>query len=291
MLKFYQTTLVIAVRHRILTLLFSVFILAASLYFFVTLPKGFVPPVDMNYLIGFCISEQGVSPDSMRDKLKDLEPLIRSNSNVRSVLNVSGHPQRNQGFSIAFLNDRPPREAPAQRVMAELLPVVNSVPGLLTFYSVPPLIEVSTETSASPYQLVLQSSDTKALLKNAEKLTYAMYGTPQITRVNSNLYIKNPEAFININRDKALSLGITAEDIEQTSFSSYGSREISNIYGTTDTYKVILQVDKDYQLYPDQLSSLYLKNRSGEMVRLDVVADVQPRTGPLTVNHTVSFPR
>lgn len=290
MLKFYRWSLTLAVHHRIVTMLLSVFILAASLYLFIALPKGFVPPVDMNYLIGFCISEQGVSPDAMQEKLKELQPMVRANPNVRSVLNVAGYPQRNQGFTIAFLNDRPPRKVPAQKVMSELFPVVNSLPGLLTFYSVPPLIEVSTEISASPYQLILQSSDTWALFKNAEKLTYAMYATPQITGVNSNLYIKNPEAFININRDKAFSLGITAEDIEQSSFSSYGSREISNIYGTTDTYKVVLQVDKDYQRYPDQLSSLYLKNRIGEMVRLDVVADVQPRTGPLTVNHYGQFP-
>jgi HAE1 family hydrophobic/amphiphilic exporter-1 len=117
-----------------------------------------------------------------------------------------------------------------------------------------------------------------------------MYGVPEITGVNSNLYIKNPESFIKINRDKAFSLGITAGDIEQTSFSSYGSREISNIYGTTDTYKVVLEVEKDFQRYPDQLSSLYLKNVNGEMVRLDVVADVLPQTGPLTVNHYGQFP-
>ncbi len=64
---------------------------------------------------------------------------------------------------------------------------------------------------------------------------------------------------MDIKRDKARSLGITAEDLEQTAFSSYGAREISNIYGTTDTYKVILQVEKDFQRYPDQLSSLYLR--------------------------------
>lgn len=290
MLKFYRWSLTFAVRHRIVTMALSVGILAASLYFFAVLPKGFIPPVDMNYLIGFCISEQGVSPEAMQDKLKQLEPMVQAHPSVRSVLNVSGYPQRNQGFTIAFLKDRPPREVPAHKVMMDIFPSANSLPGLLVFYSVPPLIEVSTETSASPYQFILQSSDTRSLFKNAEKLTYAMYGMPEISGVNSNLYIKNPEAFININRDKALTLGISAEDIEQTSFSYFGSREISNIYGTTDTYKVILQVAKDFQLYPDQLSSVYLKNRTGEMVRLDVVADIQPRIGPLTVNHYGQFP-
>lgn len=290
MLRFYKVTLNLAAHHRIVTLSMSLVILAGTLYLFIALPKGFVPNVDMNYLVGFCISEQGVSPDAMLDKLKDLQPRIRANPNVRSVLNVAGYPQRNQGFTIAFLNDKPPRKVPAQEVMGQVFPAANSVPGMLTFFSVPPLIEISTEISASPYQLILQSTETETLFKSAEKLTYAMYGVPQIKGVNSNLYIKNPESFININRDKAFSLGITAGDIEQASFSSYGSREISNIYGTTDTYKVVLEVEKDFQRYPDQLSSLYLKNAKGDMVRLDVVADVSPRNGPLTVNHYGQFP-
>ncbi|MBI4964487.1 MAG: efflux RND transporter permease subunit [Desulfomonile tiedjei] len=290
MLKFYKRTLGLAVHHRGATMLVSVFILAASIYLFMVLPKGFVPPEDMNYLIGFCVSGQGISPQAMEQKLLELEPLVKSNPNVRSVLNVAGYPQRNQGFTIAFLNDRPPRKVQAQKIMADLAPVVNSVPGLLAFYTVPPLIEVSTEMSASPYLFIMQSADTRTLFKNAQKLNYAMYGMPQLTGVNSNLYIDNPEAFINIYRDKASSLGVTAEEVEQALFSAYGDREISNIYGTTDTYKVVLEIDKKYQRYEDQLSSLYLKSNSGEMIRLDVLADVAPHVGPLTVNHYGQLP-
>ncbi|MBI5248158.1 MAG: efflux RND transporter permease subunit [Desulfomonile tiedjei] len=290
MLKFYRWTLTKAVHHRIITLLISAGILAASIVLFVAIPKGFVPPVDMNYLIGFCVSEQGVSPEAMENKLQELEPKIQANPNVRSVLNVSGYPQRNQGFTIAFLNDRPPRKVTAQQVMSELAPVVNSVPGLMAFYSIPPLIEVSTEISASPYLFIMQSPDTKTLFRNAEKFTYAMYGLPELTRINSNLYIKNPEAFVNIHRDQASTVGVSAEAIEQTAYSAYGDREISNIYGTTDTYKVVLEIEKDFQRYPEQLSSLYLKSDTGQMVRLDAVADVVPHVGPLTVNHYGQLP-
>lgn len=290
MLKFYRRSLTLAVHHRIATLLVSAGILIASILLFLAMPKGFVPPVDMNYLIGFCVSEQGVSPDAMERKLRELEPRIQSNPNVRSVLNVSGVPQRNQGFTIAFLKDRPPRKATAQQVMAELAPVVNSVAGLMAFYSIPPLIEIRTETSASPYLLILQSADTKTLFRNAEKFTYAMYGLPQLTGVNSNLYIKNPEAFVDIQRDKASSVGVSAEAIEEAAYSAYGQREISNIYGTTDTYKVILEIEKGFQRYPEQLSSLYVKSDAGQMVRLDVLANVLPHVGPLTVNHYGQLP-
>jgi len=290
MLKWYRNSLQVVIHHRVATLLVSGAMLVVGIYLFMVMPKGFVPPVDMNYLIGFCVAEQGISPEGMRTNLSQLEPLVRSNPNVRSVLNVAGYPQRNQGFTIAFLNDRPPREATAQEVMAQLRPVVNSIPGMLAFYSVPPLIEIRTEISASPYLFILQSPDTKALFQNAEKITNAMYTLPQLTGVNSNLYIQNPEAFIQVHRDKASALGLTADDIEQAAFSSYGEREISNIYGTTDTYKVVLQIDPEFQRYSDQLSALYLKNNSGDMVRLDVVTDVVPRAGPLTVNHYGQLP-
>ncbi len=290
MLKYYDRSLRYVVGHRRLTLLGSAAILGATIYLFMTIPKGFMPAVDMNYLIGFCVAGQGVSPEAMQNNLRQLAPSVEANPQVRSVLTVAGYPQRNQGFTIAFLKDRPPRKVTAQQVMAELHPVVNSVPGLLTFYSVPPLVEIRTEITASPYLFIMQSPDTKTLFKNAQKFTYAMYGMPQITGVNSNLYIQNPEAYISINRDKASSLGITADDIEQLSFSSFGEREIANIYGTTDTYKVILEVDKDFQKYSDQLTSLYLKNKDGEMVRLDVVADITPQVGPLTVSHYGQLP-
>ena len=290
MLKFYRFTLTWVVHHRAVALAFSGVILAACVYFFVAVPKGFVPSVDMNYLIGFCISEQGISPQAMERNLLELQPRVRAHPGVKSVLNVSGYPQRNQGFTIAFLKDRPPRTVPAQQIMADLRPVVNSLPGLLTFYSVPPLIEIRTEITASPYLFIMQSADTRALFSNAQQFTYAMYGLPLITGVNSNLYIKNPEVFVNILRDKASSVGVTADEIEQASYSAYGEREISNIYATTDTYKVVLQVEKPFQRYQDQLSALYLKNTMGEMVRLDVVSDLQPRVGPLTVNHYGQIP-
>ncbi|MFH0822718.1 MAG: efflux RND transporter permease subunit, partial [Pseudomonadota bacterium] len=290
MKRFYSRTLGFALRHRLTTLAFSFLLFAGSLYLFVTMPKGFVPPMDMNYLIGFCVSGQGISPEAMERNLRELEPRVHANKNVRSVLNISGYPLRNQGFTIAFLHDRPPRPETAAKVMADLTPIVNSIPGMLVFYSVPPLIELRTEMAANPYLLILQSTDTRPLFQNAQKLNYAMFRLPQIGKVNSNLYVENPETFIRINRDKASTVGITANDVEQAALSAYADYEISNIYATTDTYKVILEVDKNFRTAPEQLSAVYLKNHTGEMVRLDVASDIVPAVGPLTVNHYGQLP-
>ena len=223
MLNNYDRSLRDVVGHRRLTLLGSAAILGATIYLFMTIPKGFMPAGDMNYLIGFCVAGQGVSPEAMQNNLRQLAPSVEANPQVRSVLTVAGYPQRNQGFTIAFLKDRPPRKVTAQQIMAELSGrQLCTWPTDFLFRST--AVWICTEITASPYLFIMQSPDTKTLFKNAQKFTYAMYGMPQIIGVNSNLHIQNPEAYISIDRDKASSLGITADDIEQLSF-----RHLANV--------------------------------------------------------------
>lgn len=290
MLRVYRSSLAWVIRHRLFTMVMGGLVLVASIHLFIVIPKGFVGGTDMSYFVGTCIGEQSVSPEAMDRKVRELTPKVKANPNVKGVLNAAGFPQRNQGFTAAFLKDMPPRKDSAREVMKQLEPVANSIPGLLTFYSLPPLIEISTEASASPYIFILRCADTETLFAEAEKFTAKMKELHEITGVNSNLYINNPEVFVNIHRDKASTLGITAQQIEETLYSALGEREISNIYGTTDTYKVILEVEQPFQHFVSQLSSLYLRSIQGDLVRLDVVADITAKEGPLTVNHYGQIP-
>jgi HAE1 family hydrophobic/amphiphilic exporter-1 len=289
-LNAYRWSLTLAVRHRFITLLFAAAMLAGTIHLFILMPKGFVPNVDMNYLYGISISEQSVSPESMEERIQEVSAIIEKEPGVKSVLCVSGIPQRNQGLMIPILKSRPPRTVSAQSMVHELWPIVNSIPGLITFFQVPPLIQVSVEMTASPYQFIMQSADTETLFKNAQAFTGAMYGIHEISGVNSNLYLKNPEVYVAIDRDKAGMYGLTAGDVEQAFFSSYGEHQISNIYGSTDTYKVIIEVGESFQRHSDQLAHLYIKGKNKELVRLDSIAEIKPRVGPLTVNHYEQLP-
>ncbi|MBM3298458.1 MAG: efflux RND transporter permease subunit [Deltaproteobacteria bacterium] len=290
MLRFYRWSLAQVLRHRHITLLAAAAILVVSGYMFWVLPKGFIPPADMNYIFGMSISEQGVSPLAMDKRMRELDERIRMNQEVESVVLVSGHPQRNQGITVPILRDKPPRTKNPEQLIQELWPVANSIPGMLTFFQVPPMIQVGTVSAASPYQVILQCPDSNVLFRSAQAFSAAMRTLPQITAVNSDLYIENPEAFVRIDRDKARMFGITPADVEEAVYSAYGDRQISNIYASTDTYKVILQVEKKYQRDENELAHLYIKNRAGDLVRLDAIADVSSRLGPLTVNHYGQLP-
>ncbi len=289
-LNVYKWTLEEAVRHRRITVVMAVLMPAATIHLFLIIPKGFVPNVDMNYAMGISIAEQGASPEAMASHAKRISKLVQDNPNVEAVLGISGIPQQNQALLIPVFKDIPPRKDSAETVIQELWPVVNSVPGVMTFFEIPPLIQASAQQSASPYQLVLQSADTETLYREAQELTMALRGVREIAGVNSNLYLKSPQAYLHIHRDKAATLGIRVEAIENTLFSAYGERQISNIYGASDTYKVILQVEEKHQRDMDQLSRLYVMGGNGTPVRLDTVADLSPSIGPLVVNHYDQLP-
>lgn len=290
MLGAYKWSLELAMRFRLITLLLAGAILAATIHLFIHIPKGFVPDVDMNFVFGISVGEQGASPEAMDRSMRQVGNIVARNENVKSLLVVSGVPQPNLGRMVPVLKDRPPRKESAEMVIRELSPAVDRVPGLKTFFQIPPMIQASTQYSASPYHFVMQSANTGELFKRADEFRAALEKIPLITGVSSDLYTSSPQAFVSINRDKAAMFGVRVGAIEDTLFSAYGERQICDIYGSDDTYKVILEVDKKSQDDMDRLSHLYVKGTGQAPIRLDAMAAMSPRLGPLTVNHYNQIP-
>src|SRR5437868_13339518 len=109
--------------------------------------------------------------------------------------------------------------------------------------------------------------------------------------VTSDLQIKNPQVNVEINRDQASALGITAFQVEDALASAYGSRQVSTIYAPTNQYRVIMELEPQYQLDPAALSMLYVRSSStGGLVPLSAVATLKPTVGPLSVNHLGQAP-
>ena len=108
--------------------------------------------------------------------------------------------------------------------------------------------------------------------------------------VTSDLQIKNPQVNVEIDRDKASALGVTAQQIEDALYTAYASRQISTIYAPNNEYQVIMELEPQYQTDPSALSLLYIRSSSGQLVPLDAVASLTAESGPLTVNHLGQIP-
>jgi hydrophobic/amphiphilic exporter-1 (mainly G- bacteria), HAE1 family len=294
MLDVYQRSLSWVMRHRPATMVFSGIILLATLLLFYLIPKGFLPSEDNDELIIFTQAAQGISFDSMvRHQLAEVS-LLKNSPNIRRFfagVGVGGPGgSTNTGILFLHLKPRSERKLSADQLIAKWRPLVNSVPGLRAFLSNPPPIQLGAQFTRSMYQMTLQSPDTASLYKYAPILEAKMRELKDLRGVNSDLQVENPQVTVDIDRDKARVLGVSAQSIEDALYTAYGARQISTIYAPNNEYWVIMEVEPQYQLDPSTLSLLYVRSNSGDLVPLDTVVKFTRSLGPLQINHFGQLP-
>ena len=288
-LGWYQRSLAWVMDRRPLALAFSAGILVATAVLFVVVPKGFIPTEDTGQIQGTTETLEGSSYENMRDHQQAVADILTHDPNVAHFMSSVGGGTMNQGRLSIRLKPRNQR-LPADQVARELNPKLNSVPGIRTYLQVPASIRIGGRPTKTQYQFTLQSADMDALYDNAAKLERALRGIPTLQDVTTDLQIKNPQVSVRIDRDRATSLGVTVQQIEQALYDAYGSRQVSTIYTPNNQYWVILELLPEYQRDPSALQLLYLRSQTGKLIPLTSVASASNDVGPLSVNHSGQLP-
>jgi HAE1 family hydrophobic/amphiphilic exporter-1 len=136
----------------------------------------------------------------------------------------------------------------------------------------------------------LQSPDTADLYTEGDKLQKLIAALPAVNDVTSDLQMRNPRVKIDIDRDKAATMGLNAQDIQSALYQAFGPSWVSTIYASTAQHKVLLEMLPQFQQHPDALSLLYLKSPQGSLVPLSAVTKVSRDAGPQTINHSGQLP-
>jgi len=288
-LGWYQRSLAWVMDRRPLALVFSAGILVATAVLFVVVPKGFIPTEDTGQIQGTTETLEGSSYENMRDHQQAVADILTHDPNVAHFMSSVGGGTMNQGRLSIRLKPRNQR-LPADQVARELNPKLNSVPGIRTYLQVPASIRIGGRPTKTQYQFTLQSADIDALYDNAAKLERALRGIPTLQDVTTDLQIKNPQVSVRIDRDRATSLGVTVQQIEQALYDAYGSRQVSTIYTPNNQYWVILELLPEYQRDPSALQLLYLRSQTGKLIPLTSLASASNDVGPLSVNHSGQLP-
>ena len=295
LLRLYERSLQWVLRHRPGTMAVSLIILVATLYLFIRVPKGFIPNEDQGAIFAITEAAQGVSFEAMAKHQQAVADIVRQDPSVLVLFstvvgaNASAGSTVNQGRMFLHLKGHSERPS-LQEIMARLRPKVGVIPGMRVYMQEMPTIRIGGQLTKSLYQFTLQSPNTQELYSNAQALEQRLRALPQLTDVTSDLQNQNPQVNLVINRDKASTLGVTAEQIENALFSAYGDRWISTIYAPNNQYKVIMLLEEAYQRDPNALSLLYVRSSKGQLVPLSAVASLTENTGPLTVNHAGQLP-
>lgn len=288
LLQAYAISLRAVLRHRLKTLLFSFVLLGVTAYLFMIIPKGFIPSQDIGQINGGTEAIQGISYTQMEAHQKQVTDILKQDPNIDAFMSRIG--SSNTGNLSIRLKPKGVRKLTPEEVIEELRPKLDKIPGIKVYLQNPPSINLGGRSSNSLYQLTLQSPDTDELYKHASLLELKMKNLSEIQDVNSNLQIKNPQLTIDIDRDKAAFLGVSARQIEETLYYTYGSRQISSIYAPNNDYSVIMEVEPKYQMNADALSDLYVKSDNGKLIPLYAVAKLTPSVGPLSINHSGQLP-
>jgi HAE1 family hydrophobic/amphiphilic exporter-1 len=290
----YKWTLQWVLEHRLFTVLASALLAVLTAYFFYIIPKGFIPTDDTGQIVGYTEAAQGISFPEMSRHQQALVDVIRTDPDVSGVLSTVGASDvsaaSNTGNILILLKPMNQRKHNVDEVIEALRNKVNSVTGISIYLQNPPLVQVGGQVTKSPYQLTLQGPDRDDLYRIATELQKKIAALPMLLDVTSDIQIHNPQLNVNIDRDQASSLGITAQQVETVLGDAYGTRQISTIYATANEYQVILEVKPEYQQDPSALGKLYVRSSSGTLVPLSVVAKLSTNVGPLLVNHLGQLP-
>ena len=293
MLTTYERSLQLALRHPRFTLGIFFATLVVTGYLFVIIPKGFIPNEDTGQVFAFTEASQDISFEGMMEHQLKVANIVNQQPYVASYFSAIGA----SGSSVVmntgriFMRLKPAAERPtADAIVQDLRRKTSGIPGINVYPQVLPTIRIGGQLTKGQYQYTLQDADLQTLYQWAPILYDRMKGLPGFLDVNSDLQITSPQVLVEIDREKASALGVTAVQIEAALNNAYGSPQVSTIYTPTNQYWVMMELLPQYQRDPAALSLLYIRSASGKLVPLGTVARLTRTVGPLTVNHLGQLP-
>ena len=298
---FYDRTLQVVLQHPGATIIVSAAILIASLVLFVLVPAGLFPSEDTGQIFAITEASQDISFDAMMQHQMAVAKIVVADPNVDAFMSSIGasgpSATLNNGRMFMRLKPRNERKLSADQVIQELRPKLSQIPGINVYMQNPPLIRIGGMLTKTLYQYSLQDTDVNELFHWAPILTDKIardHATFQ--DVTSDLQIKSPQVNVEIDRDKASALGVTAQQIENALYAAFGEMQASTIYTDVAEYWVVFEVEPKYQLDPDALARIYITssftgtNGAPKLIPLSAVAKLTRSLGPTTISHVGQLP-
>ncbi len=284
----YDVSLRWTLAHKLAVLAVFLAIFVATVVLFWRAPKGFLPSEDSGQLFCFVEGPQDTSFEAMMDLQRQVADIIGKDPNVDAAMSFVGatgfSPSLNRGRITITLKPFKERK-PADQVVRELRPRLANVLGAKVFLQNVPAIRIGGQLTQSPYQYVMRSANIEELYQWAPIIEQKLRSLPGLVEVSSDLQITRPEVTVEIEREKASALGVSAQSVEMALNNAYGAHQVSTIYTATNQYWVILELAPRYQTDPSVLPLLYVRSSTGALVPLNAVAKLSLGVGPLQVAH------
>ncbi|RYD29667.1 MAG: multidrug transporter subunit MdtC, partial [Verrucomicrobiaceae bacterium] len=244
-IEVYGRMLNVVLNHRILTMLVFIGTLAATALLYMAAPKGFFPDQDTGVIQGLTQAPDDVSFAAMSARQQEMARLIMKDPAVESVSSFIGvdgaNATPNNGRVLINLKPLEKRDASASQIVRRLQDHARSIPGMKLYLQPVQDLGIDDRVTRTQYQLTVDSVDTARLEEWVPKITERMRENPLITDIADDLLNKGLQARVEIDRETAGRLGITAAAIDAALYNAFGQRQVSTIFTQGGQYRVILE--------------------------------------------------
>ncbi|MBC3811663.1 efflux RND transporter permease subunit [Undibacterium aquatile] len=295
-LRVYTNGLDLALRHRKIVLLIALATFAATAYLFNVIPKGFFPQEDIGQINVSTEAAEDTSFPAMVALQDQVAKIIRDDPSVLTATSFNGG-SGSQNTGRMFINLKPrDQRKPMKEVVDGLRKKLAAVPGINVFLRPTQNLQLGGRPSKSQYQYILQSVEAGELNSWANKLQEKLRADPGFKDVTTDSQLKGLQASLEIDRDRANTLGVGMDSIRSALYSAFGERQVSTMYTNVDSYQIIMEVAPDAKKDESAINGIYVRSNTGTLVPLSSVATVKRTVGPTSINHvgqlqavTVSF--
>jgi HAE1 family hydrophobic/amphiphilic exporter-1 len=327
-LRAYEWSLDKVLKAKAVMLFVTFCTLAATIALYAYIPKGFFPIEDTGFVIATVEGPSDISFKAMFDRQREIAEIVRNDKAVDYVNSTIGtggpNPTTNYGRLFIALKPKKERGENVTQVIQRLRRSANAVTGMITYFQAIQNLNITGRISKSEFQYTLQSSDTDALYRIAPEMRDKVAKIEGLRDVTTDLYIKNPQKSLEIDREAAGIYGVSVDQIRNELFDCYGNRQIGTIYTASADYQIIEECLKEFQADPAGLEKIFVKTNvvgvapgtiggvatggavgggitgngtpSGMAIPMSAVAKLKDAVGPLQVNHqgqqpavTISF--
>ncbi len=293
-IAFYGRTLEWVLEHRNLTLLVALATFCLTIFLYVVIPKGFFPVQDTGEIQAVSEADQNVSFTQMSDLQQHLGAVILQDPAVESISSFIGvdstNTTLNAGRIQINLKPHEQRNGSAVDVIRRLQPNLAKVAGITLYMQ--PIQDLSVEdiVSRTQYQYSLEDPDPNELARYSGQFVNRLKDLPELADVASDLQTHGLEAALFIDRQTAMRVGLTAQNIDDTLYDAFGQRQVSTLFTQLNQYHVILEVLPEFQTNPRNLHDIYLRSASGGAVPLSTITQSQNSSMPNLISHIGQFP-
>jgi len=290
----YDRWLGVVLRHQRLTLLVALGTLALTVLLYIVIPKGLFPTQDTGQLQARIEAVQGVSYPRMRELQLAAAQAILADPAVSTLASFVGVDAANNtmlhtGRMLVNLKPKSQRDDQAT-VMQRLRERVGRIAGITLYLQPTQDLTIDAENGPTEFHFSLEGADTPSVNAAALALAARLRDVPELRHVVTDAGATAPAAYVDIDRDTAARLGITAATIDDALYSAFGQRIVSTIFTETNQYRVILESRPGVLTTPDALGTLRLKAGNGSSTPLSAIATVRELPAPLQVTHVAQFP-